>query len=203
VGGTRPAETGIDLNRVVAEVVDTLQPVMDARGGRVQVVEPLPSVTGDATLIGIALGNLISNGLKFNRRTRPQVEVGCLPTVPATIYVRDNGIGIDPRHHEAVFTIFRRLHGRRQYEGSGVGLTVVRKIVEAHGGRVWLESTVGEGTTFYLTLGSGHQAPDGAVPAHASRPRPPHWKARAHARKRARKRRKHSRATPKSGRRTG
>ncbi len=132
---------------------------------------PLPTVTGDANLIGMALSNLIGNGLKFNDSAQPQVEVGCQATDPPTLYVKDNGIGIDPKFHEAVFTIFRRLHSREKYEGTGVGLTIVRKIVESHGGRIWFESVPGQGTTFHFTL-----APAAAErPAVEAAPRPPHW----------------------------
>ncbi len=166
VGGTRPAETGIDLGAIVGDVVDTLRPALDRRGATVRVVGRLPKVTGDATLIGMALTNLISNGLKFNDRVHPQIEIGCLPTEPPTIYVRDDGIGIEPRHHEAIFTIFRRLHGKRSYEGTGVGLTIVRKIVQSHGGQIWVHSQPSAGSTFFFTLAPTDQK---------SPARPPHW----------------------------
>ena len=168
--GTLVADTGIDLHEVVGEVLDTLRPAIDHRGASVRVVGPLPKVTGDATLIGMALGNLISNGLKFNDRAQPQLQIGSLPTDPPTLYVRDDGIGIEPRHHEAIFTIFRRLHGRKKYEGTGAGLTIVQKIVQSHGGRIWVESDPGAGSTFFLTL-----APDGGKPADKPPTRPPHW----------------------------
>ncbi len=187
VGGTRPAETGIDLNEVVAEVIDTLRPAIERRGASVCIVDRLPTITGDATLIGMAIGNLISNGLKFNDRSRPEVRIGCAAGDPTTIVVRDNGIGISAKHHEAIFSIFRRLHGRKQYEGSGVGLTVVRKIVEAHGGGVSIKSQPGKGTTFYLTLGpAARKAVDDSA-----RPKPPHWKGQSGSRKRAHRRRRH------------
>lgn len=182
VGGARPADTGIDLNEVVDEVLETLRPAIDRRGALVRVVGRLPVVSGDATLIGMALGNLISNGMKFNDHPRPHVQIGSLTSGPPTIYVRDDGIGIDPQHHEAIFTIFRRLHGRQKYEGSGAGLTIVRKIVEAHGGRIWLESQPGAGTSFFLTL-----APTAAKPDAEPAPRPPHFVEHVHDRTRARK----------------
>lgn len=170
VGGARPADTGIDLHAVVDEVLDTLRTAIDRRGASVRVVGRLPKVTGDATLLGIALGNLISNGLKFNDRAQPQLEIGCLPTDPPTFYVRDDGIGIEPRHHEAIFTIFRRLHGRKKYEGTGAGLTIVQKIVQSHGGRIWVESELGAGSTFFFTLAADVEKPAGKPPT-----RPPHW----------------------------
>jgi len=173
VGGVRPATTGIDLGEVVDEVLETLGPAVDRRQALVQVASRLPVVTGDPTLIGIVLSNLVANGLKFNQSPQPRVEIGCLPTQPPTIYVRDNGIGIPREHHETIFTIFRRLHGRSQYEGTGVGLTIVRKIVQSHGGRIWLESEPGAGTTFYFTLGPEEEKPS------AAGPKAPHWAERA------------------------
>ncbi len=172
VGGTRPADTGIDLDAVVEEVLDTLCPTVDRRGASVRVVGRLPKVTGDATLIGMVLANLVSNGLKFNDRAKPQLEIGCLPTDPPTLYVRDDGIGIDRKHHEAIFTIFRRLHGKKKYEGTGAGLTIVQKIVQSHGGRIWLKSEPGAGSTFFFTL----------APTGGKRPgKPPHWVKHANA----------------------
>ena len=169
-GKVRPAETGIDLNRVLHRTLESLRPAIDERGASVQVVDRLPRVNGDAALVDMVLANLISNGLKFNRSERPEVEIGCLVGDPPTIYVRDNGIGIAAKHHEAIFAIFRRLHNRNEYEGSGAGLTIVRKIVESHGGRVWLESEPGRGSTFFFTL-----APCGEAPAARPSAKPPHW----------------------------
>lgn len=170
VGRVRCCESPIDLNACVEEVVQAFAPTIGRPPASVHVVSQLPRVKGDATLIGKVLANLISNGMKFNESGRPRVEIGCLPGDPPAIYVRDNGIGIARRHQEAIFTIFRRLHSRRKYEGSGAGLTIVRKIVEAHGGRVWLESEPGRGSTFFFTLG-GVRDPKPAKPP----TKPPHW----------------------------
>ncbi len=103
--------------------------------------------------------NLITNAVKYNDKPAKWVEVGYRDgDGPAVFYVRDNGMGIPARHHDAVFRIFKRLHGRDKFGGgTGAGLTIVKKIIERHGGRIWLESQVGEGTTFYFTL-----APEGA-----------------------------------------
>jgi len=110
-------------------------------------------VLADHQRVVQVLANLISNALKYNESRPPRVEIGAVAGEPCTLYVRDNGIGIDPKYHDAIFTIFRRLHGRKQYEGTGAGLTIVRKIVQSYGGRIWLESVPGEGTVFYFTLG--------------------------------------------------
>ena len=171
--GARPADRQVDLNSVVAEVIDALRPAIDRRNGEVHLTDTLPIITGEATLLGMAVGNLISNGLKFNESPRPRVEIGVVAGHPQTIYIRDNGIGIPAKHHQDIFTIFRRLHSRRKYGGTGAGLTIVRKIVHSHGGRIWLDSRPGEGTTFYLALG----VPDQPAPA-APTLGHPHWSAR-------------------------
>ena len=166
VGGMKPAMTAVDLNAVVDEIIEMLRPAIEDRNAVVRVRGPLPHVSGDAMLLGLALANLISNGLKFNRADRPTVEIGAAAGEQPIVYVRDNGIGIAPQHHDAVFAVFRRLHSRQEYEGSGAGLSIVRKIADSHGGRVWLESEPDEGTTFYLAL---PPAPT------ASAFGPPHW----------------------------
>lgn len=171
VGRVESPEAVVDLNAVAEEVLQTYCPTIGARRGSVRIVGRLPMVKGDAVLIGEVLGNLIANGLKFNRSDPPRVEIGSVAGELPTIYVRDNGIGIPPEHHQAIFAIFRRLHPRREFEGTGAGLTIVRKIVESHGGRIWLESEPGRGATFFFTL---RPATSDAQPAQPPT-RPPHW----------------------------
>ncbi len=175
VGGVHPAETNIDLDAIVADILQTLRPAMDRRNAQVSVEGPLPSVNGDPMLIAMALRNLIANGLKFNDSPNPHIQVGSLATEPPTLYVRDNGIGIDRKNHEEIFAIFRRLHGSKQYEGSGAGLTIVRKIVDAHGGRIWIESALGQGATFFLTLAPASQSEAPKEVAWATPLASPHW----------------------------
>lgn len=155
--GRTPETIDIDLNEVLDEVLVTLGPAIEARRGVVRRVNRLPTVRADATLIGTVLQNLITNGLKFNASRPPVVEISCRDEPLPTIEVRDNGIGIEPRHHEAIFAMFRRLHARNKYEGTGAGLSIARKIVEQHGGRMWVESQMGEGSAFYFTLPCGRQ----------------------------------------------
>ena len=170
VGRKAAIKTRVNLNAVAANLLKMLRPSIERRDAIVRIHGPMPTVVGNSTLIGMVLGNLISNGLKFNDNRRPQVELGWLPTDPATFYIKDNGIGIAKEHHEAIFTIFRRLHSRKKYEGSGAGLTIVRKIIELHGGRIWLESAPGAGTTFHFTL--ARCAKTGAAEHVLC---PPHW----------------------------
>ena len=97
--------------------------------------------------------NLISNAAKYNDSADKWVEVGASAADPPVFHVRDNGIGIAPPHQEQVFRIFKRLHHLSQYGGgTGAGLTISQNIIERHGGRIWLESTPGQGTTFFFTL---------------------------------------------------
>jgi light-regulated signal transduction histidine kinase (bacteriophytochrome) len=157
IGRSQPDQQHTDLNDLVAEVLATLGPAIDERSGVVRVSGNLPTVQADRTMLFEVLSNLICNGLKFNDSHTPTVEIGVTEaessdTQEATVFVRDNGIGIADEHHDAVFTMFRRLHSRRKYEGTGAGLSIVRKIIEAHGGHVWVESTLGQGATFYFTL---------------------------------------------------
>ncbi len=175
VGCKAAVKTRVNLNAVIANLLKMLRPSIERRNALVRITGPLPPVVGNATLIGMVFSNLISNSLKFNESRRPHVEIGSAPTDPATFYVKDNGIGIASEHHEAIFTIFRRLHSRKKYEGTGAGLTIVRKIVELHGGRIWLESAVGQGTSFYFTLGQRAKTGD-----QLHQLRPPHWTERNH-----------------------
>jgi len=169
VGQAPPARSEVDLNAVAEQAVDTLWPTIERRHALVRILGPLPLAAADPALLGTVLGNLISNALKFNDSPRPWVEIGTIRAEPPTIYVRDNGIGVPPDDHETIFTIFRRLHSRKKYDGLGLGLAIVRKIVESYGGRVWLESEVGQGSTFYFSLGPG-------APSREAEPLgKPHW----------------------------
>ena len=97
--------------------------------------------------------NLISNAIKFRSRKRPIVKVSSTQNFKEwTISVQDNGIGIDPKYYERLFQMLQRLHTREEYEGTGIGLAICKKIVDRHGGRIWVESREGKGATFFFTL---------------------------------------------------
>ncbi|QEL15575.1 ATP-binding protein [Limnoglobus roseus] len=153
-----------DLNAVLRGAREMLQARLQETAADLRVPRPLPTVRCEPVMVGEVFGNLISNALKYNDKPDKWVEVGYEGrTEPdgeggtksvTAFYVRDNGIGIPAKHHDAVFRIFKRLHARDKFGGgTGAGLTIVKKVVERHGGRIWVESTEGEGTTFYFTLG--------------------------------------------------
>ncbi|GAA4010318.1 hypothetical protein GCM10022631_23620 [Deinococcus rubellus] len=145
----RAVPTGEVVEAVLSDLQDQL-----TRSGASITVDPLPSVWGDTTQLRQLFQNLIGNALKFSTPDRPpEVHLSAERDGPHWRFsLQDNGIGIAPAFFERIFTIFQRLHSREEYEGSGIGLAITRKIVERHGGQIWLESQPGEGTTFFFTL---------------------------------------------------
>ena len=155
----------VNLEDVVARIQADYAELTRARQGAIRVLGPLPIVWGDKDRIGQLFGNLIGNALKYHRGDGPLVEIGverqaesppCSPPSEsqphATFFVRDNGIGIDPKFHGKIFEMFRRLHATEEFEGTGAGLAICQKIIQAHGGRIWVESEVGRGSIFRVSL---------------------------------------------------
>jgi PAS domain S-box-containing protein len=156
-GRATHAPQAFDLAAAIRTVQGDLADLVQRKEAVVRIEGDLPSVSGDPERVMQLLANLIGNGLKYNQSAHPEVVIGQAAgteTTPGhvTLFVRDNGIGIDPRYHEQIFRIFRRLHHREEYDGTGAGLAICKKVVEAHGGRIWIESALGQGTTFYFTL---------------------------------------------------
>ena len=121
--------------------------------------DPLPEIMAVKTQMVLLLQNLVSNAIKFHGEQKPKVYVSCENMRDSWLFsVSDNGIGIDPQYKDKIFVIFQRLHSREEYEGTGIGLAISKKIVERHGGRIWFESRPGSGTTFYFTISNGSKA---------------------------------------------
>ena len=140
----------IDLNELLSDIIDSLCPDDHVQ---VTIRGPLPTVTGEHTCIAQVFQNLISNAIKYMDKPRGQVTVACDEGPDAwTFSVTDNGPGIESKHFERIFQIFQTLAPKDEYESTGVGLTLVKKIVEQHGGAIWVTSEVGQGSTFYFTL---------------------------------------------------
>jgi light-regulated signal transduction histidine kinase (bacteriophytochrome) len=115
--------------------------------------DSLPSVMGDEKLLVKLFQNLIGNAIKYRSQEIPQIHINVKEEKNQYLFsVKDNGIGIDSEHLNRIFTIFQRLHTNEKYEGTGIGLAIVQKIVHQHGGQIWAESELGKGTTFYFTL---------------------------------------------------
>ena len=151
--GTRGKLLGpIDFEDVFSEAMANLKMATE-EAGAVVTRDQLPTAMADKLQMVQLFQNLIGNAIKFKGQKIPQVHVSASPDEGKWVFsVRDNGIGIDPQFHDRIFTIFQRLHGREEYPGTGIGLAVSKKIVELHGGRIWLESCLGKGTTFYFTV---------------------------------------------------
>jgi PAS domain S-box-containing protein len=144
--------TVVDMNKVASRVKDDLRiAIMEAKADIS--VQSLPIVQADEVQMKQLLTNLMSNAIKFHSNDPPKVEVSATCYDDEFIFaVKDNGIGIDPRHTERLFKMFQRLHTPDEYPGTGIGLAIAKKVVERHGGRIWFDSELGKGTTFYFTM---------------------------------------------------
>jgi PAS domain S-box-containing protein len=142
----------VDLNLVMKEASFNLLATIQEAGAAIE-NDPLPEVLGDHVQLVQVLQNLIGNSIKYRSSEPPRVHVSAeWLDGELVVAVRDNGIGIDPAYSEGVFKLFKRLHARQEYSGNGVGLAICRKIVQRHGGRIWVESKLGQGATFYFTI---------------------------------------------------
>ena len=143
----------IDLGQLLTQVQESLAGRISETGAEIILPPSWPAFRGDPERIRVVLENLIANAMKYNDQARPRIEIGLMDSPVPTIFVQDNGIGIAENHREAIFDVFRRLHGRDEYGGgTGAGLAIARKHVERHGGRLWVESAPGGGSRFLFTL---------------------------------------------------
>jgi PAS domain S-box-containing protein len=166
----------VNCNLVLQDVLANLQ-VAVSESAAIITSDPLPEVTGDRTQLTQLFQNLIANALKFCRDTPPAIHLSVLPVDPSNAHqssttdlasapsawqfaLTDNGIGIEPQYLDRIFVIFQRLHSRSTYSGTGIGLAICKKIVERHGGQIWVESQPGRGSTFYFIIpGIGSTSP--------------------------------------------
>lgn len=159
VGRVEYESEDVDVNVVVSEILAAMHTSVLSSGGQV-IVRPLPDVKGDRNAIGQIFANVVGNALKsFDQSREGCIEIFATGDTPPVFAVRDNGIGIPLEYQSRLFQVFQQVHSS-QLRGEGMGLAIVRRIIERHGGRIWFESSPGEGTTFFFTLeAGGHQQP--------------------------------------------
>ncbi len=150
-----PKKERVDMEAMIRQVVETVRQETDRPDVKVE-IDRLPDAQADPVLLKQVWVNLVANAFKFTReRQDARIEIGCQSCdgEDRVYYVRDNGVGFDMEEADRLFGVFQRLHSEEEYEGTGIGLAIVQRIVRRHGGRVWAEGKVGEGATFYFTLG--------------------------------------------------
>ncbi len=158
VGSSAEPFQPVEMESVLKDALTNLKVAIEGSGVEIT-HDPLPQVEGDRGQLTQLLQNLIANGLKYQKKdTAPRVSVSVERQHDEWVFgVHDNGIGIDPQFYDRIFIIFQRLHKREEFSGTGMGLAICRKIVERHGGRIWVESSPGEGSSFYFSLPVGKE----------------------------------------------
>jgi signal transduction histidine kinase len=154
IGRAETQKTTINLEELVKSVVAEIAPDMQCRNIAWR-IGPLPMCYGDPSLLRLVFSNLVSNAVKFTRtREQAQIEIGWLNRSgdEVVVFVRDNGVGFDMKYKDKLFGVFQRLHSREAFEGTGIGLATVQRIVHRHGGQVWAEGSIDHGATFYVAL---------------------------------------------------
>ena len=142
----------VDLNSALGHAIMNMQMRIEETKTTI-LNDELPTVKADESQIIRVFQNLIDNAIKFRSENSPKIHISAKQEKEESVFsVKDNGIGIEPEYKERIFQIFQRLHGRKEYPGTGMGLSICKRIVERHGGRMWLESESGKGTTFYFTI---------------------------------------------------
>lgn len=153
IGRAETRETMVNLNQVVQEIQNEVWREIEGRTVTWK-VQPLPDVYGDRSMLKVALLNLISNAVKFtSKEPAAEIDIGVTDTKnDYVVFIKDNGVGFEMKYVDKLFGVFQRLHKMNEFEGTGIGLATVQRIILRHGGRVWAESEVGSGATFYLSL---------------------------------------------------
>jgi light-regulated signal transduction histidine kinase (bacteriophytochrome) len=147
----------VNLNALIDNARREMEPEIAGRNV-IWRIDRLPVVIAEEALLRQVIANLLANSLKFTRYCEtPEISVGSRRdrSDEVVIFVRDNGAGFDMRYYDKLFQVFQRLHGEDEFDGTGIGLAIVRRVIERHGGRVWAEGTIGTGATFYFSLPSG------------------------------------------------
>jgi len=153
VGRTTEAFVEVDCDEALDRALHNLENAIEDAGAEVVRLTPLPMVEGDPSLLAALFQNVLGNAVKFRREVPPRVEIGAGRSDGEWSFrVSDNGIGIDEAYAERVFVIFQRLHAKDLYPGTGIGLALCKKIVEFHGGRIWIDTAAASGTTVCWTL---------------------------------------------------
>jgi light-regulated signal transduction histidine kinase (bacteriophytochrome) len=168
VGRRDIAMASVEMEAILDRALASLRLAVEESGAEVT-RDPLPTIVGDASQLTQLLQNLLANAIKFRAEAPPRIHLSAERQPPdgseaphgAWLFsVRDNGIGIAPEYRERVFVLFQRLHGRDEYSGTGIGLAVCKRIVERHGGTLWVDESPGGGSTFWFTIPD----PGGATP---------------------------------------
>ena len=153
LGSQAVAKTSLDMEKLAGEVWQELRNINPGREMTLK-ISPTPTTCGDRALIRQVYSNLLGNAVKFTQeRDMAMIEVGsCVRNCETVYYIRDNGVGFDMRFYDKLFGVFQRLHSDEEYKGTGIGLALVKRIINRHGGRIWAEGKVDGGATFYFTL---------------------------------------------------
>jgi PAS domain S-box-containing protein len=154
IGRAETKKTKVSLEQLVKEVLSEVRPETDGRNMDWK-IGALPNLYGDRAMLRLALVNLVSNAVKFTcKRPQPEIEIGCVDGKEndIVVFIRDNGVGFDMKYVNKLFGVFQRLHRAEEFEGTGIGLATVQRIIHRHGGRVWAEGLVDRGATFYFSV---------------------------------------------------
>jgi light-regulated signal transduction histidine kinase (bacteriophytochrome) len=142
----------VNMNSILKNVLTDLSPSITEKNATIT-KDPLPEIVADRTQMRKVLQNLISNALKFHGESPPNIHISGESKENKWVFsVKDNGIGIDPQYFDRIFKIFQRLHTRDEYEGTGIGLAVCKKIIQRHNGEIWVKSEKNKGSTFYFSI---------------------------------------------------
>ncbi|HZI24083.1 MAG TPA: ATP-binding protein, partial [Chryseolinea sp.] len=156
------SKTQVSMRRMIDEVMEEISLTMPVSGAEIIIHENLPDAYCDVNMLKQVWTNLISNAIKYSqKKPEPKIEIGAVEDSGELVYfVKDNGAGFNMAHYNKLFSIFQRLHSESEFNGTGIGLAVVKRIIERHDGKIWAESEIGKGSDFYFTL-KKEQSPTG------------------------------------------